>query len=92
MLTEIQIDNMLHCLGISYTRGNDKVLPNKRYSPYPTSYRNYYQTSDNESWNDLVQKELAIKTKNGLDLIYYFVTDKGKDHLKEIGYKWHEDR
>ena len=86
---EEKIRIMLHALGISHTRNGDYVQPNKRYRPYPESYRNYYQIEDCEDWNDLVSKGYAEKRESSLNLKYYFVTSKGKEYLKELGYKWH---
>jgi hypothetical protein len=87
---EKPIRNMLHALGISHSKGGDYYQPNRRYSPYLTSYRNYYQIEDCDVWNSLVEKGYAKKTVNGLNLTYYFVTDAGKAYLREFGYKWHE--
>lgn len=84
------IRNMLHCLGISHTRSNDYVQPNKRYNPYPTSYRNYYQISQDDEWVKLVELGYATFQVNGLNLPYYRVTNEGKEYLKSLGYKWHE--
>lgn len=86
---KIMIDNMLHTLGIEYTN-HTKVLPNKRYSPYPTSHRNHFQISECEEWNRLVELGYATFQINGLNLPYYRITDSGKVFLKDIGYKWHE--
>jgi hypothetical protein len=87
---EKSIRNMLHCLGISHTRSNDYVQPNKRYNPYPTSYRNYYQISQDDEWDKLVGLGYATFQVNGLNLPYYRVTKEGKKYLKSLGYKWHE--
>lgn len=87
---EESIRNMLHCLGISHTRSNDYVQPNKRYNPYPTSYRNHYQVSQDDEWDKLVELGYATFQVNGLNLPYYRVTKKGKEYLKSLGYKWHE--
>lgn len=83
---------MLHALGISHHRNGDYTEPNKRYSPYPTSHRNYYQTSNCEDWNSLVGKNFAVYRKGQESWQdCYFVTDEGKKYLKELGYKWHEE-
>jgi len=90
---EKEIRVMLHALGIANHNNGDYIQPNKRYSPYPTSYRNYYQVYDCEHWNNLVNKEFAIFRKgneNWQD--FYFVTSVGKDYLKSLGYKWHEKK
>lgn len=81
---------MLHALGISHVK-SEYTQPNRRYSPYPTSYRNYYQISNCKDWNSLVDEGLAVYQK-GKEYWQdcYFVTDKGKEYLKELGYKWHE--
>lgn len=85
-----EIRYMLHCLGISHTKNNDYVQPHKRYNPYPTSYRNYYQIKQCNIWDELVKLEYATFQTNGLGLPYYRVTNKGKEYLKSLGYKWHE--
>ena len=89
---EKSIRNMLHCLGISHTSTNDYVQPNKRYNPYPTSYRNYYQISQDDEWDKLVELGYATFQVNGLNLPYYRVTKEGKEYLKSLGYKWHEKK
>ena len=92
-LTEEQIDDMLHALGIDYIRKTGKkIKPNKRYRPMPLSFRNYYQEKDNKSWNELVKQELAtcIKSENSWQCVY-FVSQKGKDTLKQLGYNWKEE-
>jgi hypothetical protein len=81
---------MLHALGIEY-RDHTKVIPNKRYSPYPTSHRNYYQTSNCEDWNILVKLGFATYRKGRESWQdCYFVSLQGKEYLKATGYKWHE--
>lgn len=88
---EEPIRHMLHALGISHhPRTNNYVQPNTRYNPYPTSYRNYYQIKQCEIWDELVKKEYASKHRNGLGLDFYVVTSKGKQYLRDLGYKWHE--
>lgn len=84
------IRNMLHCLGISHTSKNYYVQPNTRYSPYPTTYRNYYQIKQDDEWDRLIALGYATFQTNGLGLAYYRVTIKGKVYLKSLGYKWHE--
>lgn len=88
---EKSIRNMLHCLGVSHTSTNDYIQPNKRYSPYPTSYRNHYQDKDNLEWKELVEKGYA-EYQEGLEdwQCFYRVNEKGKQYLKSLGYKWHE--
>jgi len=86
---EKTIRNMLHAMGISHSSTNDYVQPNKRYSPYPTSYRNYYQVEECPLWDILVDKGHAIKDKS-LGMGYYYVTEEGKEYLRSLGYKWHE--
>jgi hypothetical protein len=88
---EKSIRNMLHCLGISHSKSNDYVQPNKRYNPYPTSYRNYYQIKQCDIWDELVKEGYATFQVNGLNLPYYRVTKEGKEYLKSLGYKWHEE-
>ncbi len=91
-VAENRVRVMLHALGISYAN-NEDTQPNKRYSPYPTSHRNYYQTSNCEDWNFLVDKGFAIYRKGEASWQdCYFVTEDGKTHLKELGYKWHEEK
>ena len=87
---EKRVRLMLHALGISHVE-SEYVQPNKRYAPYPTSYRNYYQTSHCDDWNYLVDKGLAV-FRSGKQSWQdcYFVSNEGKLHLREIGYKWHE--
>jgi len=86
-----EIRLMLHALGISHHNNGDYIQPNRRYSPYPTSHRNYYQTTDCEDWNNLVSKGLATYRKGKESWQdFYFVTDDGKHCLKTLGYKWHE--
>ena len=87
---EKKIRYMLHCLGISHTRSNDYVQPNKRYNPYPTSYRNYYQIKQCDIWDELVKEGYASFQVNGLNLPYYRVTKEGEEYLKSLGYKWHD--
>ena len=85
------ISKMLHALGISHVK-SEYTQPNRRYSPYPKSYRNYYQNEDCEDWDKLVELGYAIKSESSLNLFYYSVTDEGKDYLRSIGYKWHEEK
>ena len=88
---EIKIRQMLNAIGIANAKNGDYIQPNKRYSPYPTSHRNYFQISDCEHWNELVKDGFAIYKKGKESWQdYYFVTIKGKEHLKTLGYKWHE--
>jgi len=85
------IRNMLHAMGISHTSSNDYMQPNKRYSPYPTSYRNYYQVESCEDWEVLVETGFAVKGKS-IGMNYYSVTKEGKEYLQSLGYKWHEQK
>jgi DNA-binding PadR family transcriptional regulator len=91
---EKNIKMMLHCLGISHSpKNNEYIQPNKKYCPYPTSYRNYYQISSCEIWNKLVVNGYAKFHKgqeNWQD--FYKVTEEGKKLLKTLGYKWHEQQ
>jgi hypothetical protein len=84
-LEEKEYRVMLHALGIKGTK------PFKRYSPYPTSHRNYYQIEQCDIWDKLVKIGFATFQINGLDLPYYRVTNIGKKYLKQIGFKWHEE-
>lgn len=90
---EKSIKNMLHCLGISHTSTNDYIQPNKRYNPYPASHRNHYQEKDNQEWNELVKLGYATY-QEGLESwqCFYRVTKEGKEYLKSLGYKWHEEK
>jgi hypothetical protein len=83
---------MLHALGISHHKNGEYIQPNKRYSPYPTTYRNYYQIDKCEIWEELKNKGFANDSISSLNLHFYYVTDEGKKHLKSLGYKWHEKR
>ena len=91
-VSRFQIDKMLHSLGISYISNGEKIKPNKRYSPYPSSYRNYYQISQCDDLDYLVEIGFAFfkKGEKGWQDCY-FITKKGKDYLKQIGYKWKEE-
>lgn len=92
-LTNEQIDDMLHALGIDYIRKTGKKIePNKKYRPMPLSFRNYYQQKDNKSWNELVNLGFATyrESENNWQCVY-FVSQKGKDKLKELGYNWKEE-
>ena len=81
---------MLHALGISNLNNGNYVQPFRRYSPYPTSHRNYYQISACEDWDAHVQKGYATFRKGEQSYRdYYFVTEKGKQYLRELGYKGH---
>ena len=91
ILEEKEYRVMLHALGIEYSnRTYEEILPNKRYCPYPTSNRNYYQTKQCDIWDKLVRMGFATFQINGLNLPYYRVTTHGKKYLKMIGFKWHE--
>lgn len=95
-LTNEQIDNMLHALGIDYIKRkmtNLKIQPNKKYRPLPLSFRNYYQEKDNKSWNELVKKGFATyrENKDNSWQCVYFVSQRGKAKLKELGYNWKEE-
>lgn len=89
---EENIRVMLHAIGISHSSNNDYIKPNKRYSPYPTSNRNYYQIKQCDMWDEWVKLGYASFQINGLNLPYYRVTEDGKLYLKSIGYKWHESK
>ena len=85
------IRHLLHALGISHTRNNSYVQPNTRYSPYPTSNRNYFQTTQCNVWDKLVDFGYAKYHKaDEAWRCCYSVTDEGKSLLRELGYKWHE--
>lgn len=86
-----EIRHMLHALGISHAKNNSYIQPNRRYCPYPTSHRNYYQIDFCRTWEHLVYLERAVKGVS-LGMNYYSVSEKGKEHLRELGYKWHEER
>lgn len=88
---EKSIRLMLHALGISHVR-SEYTQPNKRYSPYPSSYRNYYQTTQCDYWDELVKEGYSTFQVNGLGLPFYRVTKEGKEYLRSIGYKWHEEK
>jgi hypothetical protein len=82
---------MLHALGIADVKNGDYLQPNKRCSPYPTSHRNYYQTEQCDIWDELVKNGFAEYRKSKeIWQCFYFVTKEGKEHLKSLGYKWHE--
>jgi hypothetical protein len=75
-----QIQNMKHCIGF---RG-DRVK-RKKY----VTFRNYYTTSDNsQSWDELVNLELATKMPfpngGGDNPQCYFVSRKGMDLLESL--------
>lgn len=63
-LTEMQVDNIKHALGLSR-----KKIP----------YRNYYNDNDNASWNELVVKGIAkkIEVKNCSGAFMYCLNDSG---------------
>lgn len=84
------IGKMLHALGISHVKSGDYFQPNKRYNPYPKSYRNYFQVDDDADLNEMVENGYVEKTISSLNLPFYYVTSDGKDYLKSLGYKWHE--
>lgn len=84
------IGKMLHTLGIQYVKGGDELQPNRRYSPYPTSFRNYFQTDDDSDLNEMVENGYMEKAISGLNLPFYRVTSAGRDYLRSLGYKWHE--
>jgi len=57
-----------------------------------TAYRNYYQVDTCEIWEKLKSKGFANNHTNGLNLHFYYVTEEGKEYLKSLGYKWHEEK
>lgn len=86
VLSQEQTENMLHALGLK-VRG-EFIVPHKRYRPLAKSSRNHFQTSADESWEDLVSKNLANKF-SALDLNFYRVTSQGIAYLKDtLGYQF----
>jgi hypothetical protein len=63
-ITDIQIDQMKHALGLNYSK---------------TQTRNYfYSDADDPEWNDLVEKGLAVKRPSwDEESAYFHVTEKG---------------
>lgn len=86
VLSQEQIENMLHALGLR-VRG-EFIVPHKRYRPLAKVYRNHFQTSGNESWKYLVSKGLANKF-SALGLNFYRVTPQGISYLRDVlGYQF----
>ena len=76
---------MLHALGISYSKSKKEVQPYKNYRPKLVSERNHYQIWYDEDWEELIK--LGYATKGiFLNLNCYFVTSKGIEELKRLGY------
>ncbi len=70
-VTSYQLDLMKHCIGLDY-----KKKP----------YRNYFYTSpDDKDWNELVNKELAIKSKEEANngCIYFWLSKQGVEYALE---------
>jgi len=89
---EKEIRVMLHALGISHVK-SEYLQPNKRYSPYPTSHRNYYQVKQCDIWDKFVKKGYAEYRQSEAEWqCFYFVTEKGREYLQSLGYKWHEKK
>jgi len=87
---EKNIRVLLHAMGISHVK-SEYTQPNKRYCPYPTSHRNYYQIKQCDDWDEWVKKGYAEYRQHKEEWrCFYFVTMQGKEYLKSIGYKWHE--
>lgn len=89
LIKEIKIDHvrmMLHD-----HPGGEYIEPNRRYSPYPTAYRNHYQIDVCSHWDLLVEIGYAVKGKS-IGLNYYSVSEEGKSYLWDEGYKWHEEK
>jgi len=86
VLSQEQIENMLHALGLLVR--SEFIVPNKRYRPLVKSFRNHFQTSVNESWEDLVSKNFASKF-SAMGLSFYRVTPQGITYLKDtLGYQF----
>lgn len=90
ILPDKEIRLMLHTLGISHDKNGDYIQANKRYSPYPTSYRNYYQVEQFDMGDKLVKLGYAKFQINVFNLPCYHITYEGRLYLKSLGYKWHE--
>lgn len=71
MINDNQVELISHAIGL---RGRTQ-----------RPYRNYYNTGDhqNESWDDLVSKGMAIHKARGEQMggNYYHVTDKGLEFI-----------
>jgi hypothetical protein len=67
-LTDTQIEEMKHALGLNYSK---------------TQTRNYFYTdADDREWNDLVEKGFAVKRKGWDEESAYFrLTDEGIAYL-----------
>jgi hypothetical protein len=89
-ISDSQIYKMKHALGISYSKSGKNTIPNKVYRPKLNSYRNYYQISQCNEWDDLVLKNLAVKGES-IGMNYYFVTSEGIEYLKDLGYKFKKE-
>ena len=89
ILTDKQVQNMLHALGIEgYYRFNKRW---KAKTIFNKCYRNSYVTySECESWQDLVKKGFAsVFKQRQWDNSYHYmygVTLKGAEQLKHEGH------
>ena len=90
-LSEEQLGNMLHALGIAHQRGSELLVPHKRHRPLPSAYRNYYQVQFSEEWEDVIELGMAGEG-NAIGQHYYHVTKEGIAHLKSLGYLFKEEK
>jgi len=89
---EKKIQVLLHALGISHI-GSEYIQPNKKYLSYSISYRNYFQDSSDEIWDKHVQDGYAKFVKGSASWQdCYFVTENGKQYLRDLGYKWNDEK
>ncbi len=87
-LTEEQIKKMLHAIGILWNRRkSSEIKPYIRYRPKPIAYRNHSQQELDSDWENLVEIGMAKKT-TAIGLPVYFVTEKGIQYLRDIGYNF----
>lgn len=70
-VTVEQLENMMHALGVNPSIKKLKM------------YRNRYIIDNDDSWNDLVNKGLAIQC-NSLNMNYYCVSETGKQLINRL--------
>ena len=86
VLSQEQIENMLHALGLRVH--GEFIVSHKRYRPLARSSRNHFAVKADKSWDDLVDKGLAKKSVS-IDVPYYKVTSQGINYLKDtLGYQF----
>ena len=84
-MTKDQIQKMKHCLGIVWSASGKETEPNKTYRTALKSNRNHFQHPKDSDWEDLATKGYASRGE-AIGTPYYYVTEEGKDALRELGY------